>query len=113
MLEIEGRRIMKNLYPKQFDKNGVCMFKFSSGWRTNWMRREGFSFRRTTTKKKKKNLSAEDTIAAITGFFLETRVLQRRLSGVTHNTVFNQDQVPIALAASHSTTIDDVNRDVI
>ena len=103
---------MKNLYPKQFDKKGVCMFKFSSGWRTNWMRREGFSYRRTTTKKKK-NLSAEETIAAITGFFLETRVLQRRLSGVTPNMVFNRDQVPIALAASHSTTIDDVNRDVI
>ena len=31
MLAIEGERIMKDLYPKQFDDNGICMFKFSNG----------------------------------------------------------------------------------
>ena len=35
MLPIEGLRIMKELYPNQFDEDGLCTFKFSSGWRTN------------------------------------------------------------------------------
>ena len=35
MLAIEGERIMKELYPEQFDKDGKCGFKFSSGWRFN------------------------------------------------------------------------------
>ena len=34
MLLIEGERIMKDLYPAQFDEDGVCLFKFSSGWKT-------------------------------------------------------------------------------
>ena len=35
MLAIEGTRIMKDVYPDQFDEQDVCMFKFSAGWRFN------------------------------------------------------------------------------
>ena len=35
MLAIEGERIMKTIHPDQFDEDGVCMFKFSNGWRFN------------------------------------------------------------------------------
>ena len=76
------------------------------------MERERFSFRRTTTKKKK-NLSSEESIAAITKFFLDTRVLQLTHPEVHPRNVYNRDQVPMALAGSYSTTIDDRNRDVI
>ena len=31
MLEIEGGRIMKEIYPDQFDEEGTCKFKFSTG----------------------------------------------------------------------------------
>ena len=31
MLEIEGTRIMKDIYPDQFDEDGTCRFKFSEG----------------------------------------------------------------------------------
>ena len=31
MLEMEGTRIMKELYPEQFDRNGNCKFGFTSG----------------------------------------------------------------------------------
>ena len=31
MLEIEGERIMKEIYPDQFDDDGMCRFKFSVG----------------------------------------------------------------------------------
>ena len=31
MLEIEGKSIMKEVYPDQFDEEGACMFKFSTG----------------------------------------------------------------------------------
>ena len=76
------------------------------------MEREGFSHRRTTTKKKK-NLSSEDTVAAITKFFLDTRVLQSQLPDLNQERVFNRDQVPMALASSYSTTIDEKNKEVI
>ena len=74
--------------------------------------REGFSYRRTTTKKKK-NLSAADSIKAITNFFLGTRLFQEDVTNITPLSVFNRDQIPMALAPSYSTTIDDKNRDVI
>ena len=35
MLEIEGKRIMKEIYPDQFDEEGKCKFRFSAGWRFN------------------------------------------------------------------------------
>ena len=76
------------------------------------MEREGFSYRRTTTKKRK-NLSASDSIGAITKFWLDTRVFQISASEVSSNQVFNRDQVPMALADSFSTTIDEKNKDVI
>ena len=31
MLEIEGRRIMKECYPSQFESDGECKFKFTGG----------------------------------------------------------------------------------
>ena len=31
MLELEGTRIMKELYPEQFDNDGNCNFGFTSG----------------------------------------------------------------------------------
>ena len=73
---------MKELYPAQFDEDGVCLFKFSSGWKTKYMERERFSYRRTTTKKKK-NLSAEDSLAAISKFLLDTRVFQLGVPKIT------------------------------
>ena len=76
------------------------------------MEREGFSHRRTTTKTKK-NLSAKDSIAVLTEFFLDTRLFQRQFPNITPLKVFNRDQVPIALAASYASTIDDTNKDVI
>ena len=76
------------------------------------MKREGFSHRRTTTKKKK-NLSSRETIEVITGFFLNTRVFQRHHPNIPPEHVFNRDQVPMALAASYSSTIDDTNKEVI
>ena len=76
------------------------------------MEREGFSYRRTTTKKKK-NLSSDDSIAAITKFYLDTRAFQRTDPGITWERVFNRDQVPMALADSYSSTIDEKNKDVI
>ena len=74
------------------------------------MSRYGFSHRRTTTKKK--NLSAEDSLAAITRSLLDTRVLQQEFQ-VRETMVYNRDQVPMALAGSYSTTVDDKNNDVI
>ena len=76
------------------------------------MAREGFAYRRTTTKKKK-NRTEEEIIEAITEFFLDARVFQLRNPGIAPVNVFNRDQVPMALAASFATTIDDKNRDVI
>ena len=76
------------------------------------MARERFAYRRTTTKKKK-NLSSEETLSEITQFFLATRVFQRRASSIMPVSVFNRDQVPMALAASYSKTIDEKNMDVI
>ena len=76
------------------------------------MAREGFSHRRTTTKKKK-NMSVQETIEVITNFFLETRVFQLRTPNVTPTAVFNRDEVPMSLAASVASTIDDKNKDVI
>ena len=76
------------------------------------MQREGFSHRRTTTKKKK-NLSHKETISAISKFLLDTRVFQLSVPGINETQVFNRDQVPMALADSHSSTIDDKNKDVI
>lgn len=76
------------------------------------MKREGFSYRRTTTKKKK-NLSSKDSILAITDFFLTTRIFQNQFPGISQELVFNRDQVPIALAPSYSSTIDEKNNDVI
>ena len=76
------------------------------------MAREGFSHRRTTTKKKK-NLSSAETITAITKFFLDTRVFQQTILDIAPTNVYNRDQVPMALADSYSTTIDDKNKDVI
>ena len=76
------------------------------------MRREGFSHRRTTTKKKK-NLSASDAVAAITAFYLDTRVFQQTVPELSEKRVYNRDQVPIALASSYSRTIDETNKDVI
>lgn len=103
---------MKEIYPEQFDEEGQCKFKFSAGQRFNQMKREGFSHRRTTTKKKK-NLSSRETIDAITSFFLETRVFQRQNSTIQAEHVYNRDQVPMALAPSQSSSIDDRNKDVI
>ena len=76
------------------------------------MSRERFAYRKTTTKKKK-NLSAEETITEIIKFLLDTRVFQLSASNIKPVSVFNRDQVPMALAASYSTTIDDKNMDVI
>ena len=76
------------------------------------MARHRFSHRRTTTKKKK-NLSAADSRAAVTKFFLDTKVFQLDHPGIEETGVFNRDQVPIALASSYSKTIDDTNNDVI
>ena len=76
------------------------------------MARYGFSHRCTTTKKKK-NLSADEARAVITRFLLDTRVFQRKVPEVRETMVFNRDQVPVAMAASYSTTIDDKSNDVI
>ena len=76
------------------------------------MQRESFSHRRTTTKKKK-NLSHKETILAISKFLLGTRVFQLSVPGINETQVFNRDQVPMALADSHSSTIDDKNKDII
>ena len=76
------------------------------------MQRERFSFKRTTTKKKM-NLNATESIAAIKYFFLETRIFQQAFPNITPLGVFNRDQVPMALASSCATTIDDKNNDVI
>ena len=76
------------------------------------MARERFTYRRTTTKKRK-NLNADETFSAITEFFLDTRLFQRSAPQIQPVHVFNRDQVPMALAASYSTTIDVKNREVI
>ena len=76
------------------------------------MKREGFSHRRTTTKKKK-NLSASEVIAAVTKFQLDTRVFQLSHPVVSETQVFNRDQVPMALASSYATTLDEKNKSVI
>ena len=76
------------------------------------MDREGFSHRRNTTRKKK-NLSSEETVAALTNFFLDTRVFQLSLPSLKPLNVYNRDQVPIALAASYSKSIDEKNKAVI
>ena len=76
------------------------------------MSRHGFSHRRTTTKKKK-NLSSKDSLEAITRSLLNTRVFQQEVPEVRETMVFNRDQVPMALARSYSTTVDDKNNDVI
>ena len=76
------------------------------------MSRYNFSFRRTTTKKKK-NLSAQDAVAAITTFLLDTRVFQLSVPDIPSTQVYNRDQVPMALAESYSKTIDDKNKEVI
>ena len=36
-----------------------------------------------------------------------------QVPGITYERVFNRDQVPIALASSYSTTIDEKNKEVI
>ena len=76
------------------------------------MHRNGFAHRRTTTKKKK-NLSAPDSIDAITKFFLETRIFQLGVPDLPFSQVFNRDQVPIALANAYAITVDEKNQDVI
>ena len=76
------------------------------------MYRHGFSHRRTTTKKKK-NLSAPDAIASISRFFLDTRVFQDTVPEIPETNVYNRDQVPMSLATSQSSTLDDKNKDVI
>ena len=76
------------------------------------MERHRFSHRRTTTRKKK-NLSNEEATAAITKFFLETRLYQLSVPNIQYTQVYNRDQVPMALASSYSTTIDDKKKDVI
>ena len=76
------------------------------------MARERFAYRRTTTKKMKK-CSSEETLSEITQFFLASRVFQRRASSIMPVSVFNRDQVSMALAASYSKTIDEKNMDVI
>ena len=112
MLEIEGVRIMKEFYPKQFTEDGTCKFKFSSGQKRKQMERQGFSHRRITTKKKK-NLSASEVISAITKFQLDTRVFQQTCSSLPETRVFNRDQVPMALAGSYASSIDEKNKDII
>ena len=76
------------------------------------MAREGFSHRRTTTKKKK-NLSDCESLAAITKFHLDTRVFQLTVPDIPETQVFNRDQIPMALADSYASTIDEKNKDVI
>ena len=76
------------------------------------MAREGFSHRRTTTRKKK-NLTESECIAAVSKFHLDTRVFQLSVSDIPETQVFNRDQVPMALADSYSSTIDEKNKDVI
>ena len=112
MLEIEGERIMKDLYPKSFDSSGKCKLGFTCGQKRNWMQRERFSHLQTTTKKRK-NLSSEESIAAISKFQLDTRVFQLTVPDLKLVHVYNRDQVPMALASSYSSTIDDTNKDVI
>ena len=73
------------------------------------MEREGFSYRRTTTKKRK-NLAASDTFETITKFFLDTRVFQLSVPELSSKQAFNREQVPMALADSYSTTIDSKSR---
>ena len=75
------------------------------------MKRERLSLRRTT--KKKKNLSSKETFDALKTFLLDTRVFQKQNPNIKTVHVFNRDQVPIALAASCSSTIDDKCKDVI
>ena len=76
------------------------------------MERQGFSHRRSTTKKKK-NLSAGESIEAITKFYLDTRVFQQTVPSLPETRVFNRDQVPMALARSYASTIDEKNKAVI
>ena len=57
--------------------------------------------------------TSEDDIAALTKFQLDTRVFQLTTTGVKPTNVFNRDQVPMALADSYSTTIDEKNKSVI
>ena len=76
------------------------------------MEREGSSSRRTTTKKRE-NLSASDSIEAITQFLLGTREFQLTSPKISPKQVFNRDQVPMALADSYSQTIDEKNKEVI
>ena len=76
------------------------------------MERQGFSHRRITTKKKK-NLSASESIAAITKFYLDTRVFQQTVPSLPETRVFNRDQVPMALSSSYASTIDEKNKAVI
>ena len=74
------------------------------------MERETFSHRRTTTKKQK-NLSASESILAITKFFLDTRVYQLTVPDLPLTRAYNRDQVP--MASQYASTIDDKNKDVI
>ena len=76
------------------------------------MERERFSHRRTTTKKKK-NLSSEETLSALTKFFLDTRIFQRARPDLKPIHVYNRDQVPMSLADSYATTIEEKNKAVI
>ena len=76
------------------------------------MSRHGFSHRRTTTKKKK-NLSSKDSLEAITRSLLDTRVFQQEVPEIRETMVYNRDQVPMAMARSYSTTVDDKNNDII
>ena len=76
------------------------------------MKREGFSYRRTTTKTKK-SLTATATIETITDFLLNTRVFQLSTPNLPEIQVYHRDQVPMALAAQYASTIDDTNKEVI
>ena len=72
------------------------------------MARENFAYRKTTKKEKK--ISTEETKAELRGFFLDTRVFQLRAPIIMPVSVFNRVQVPMSLAASYATTIDDKYR---
>ena len=100
MLPQEGTRIIEELYPEQFNRDGSCKFSFSNGWRGNWMEREGFSYKRTTTKKKK-NLSAKDSIPATSKFFLDTRVFQRQFPDISQE-LFSRYQSALVIYPTSS-----------
>ena len=76
------------------------------------MKREGFSYRRPTTKKKK-SLTTTETIETLTDFLLITRVFQLSTPNFPEIQVYNRDQVPMALAVQYASTIDDKNKEVI